>query len=211
MARLLYETDSADKHLSSARLHTRRCALVPNTGKYVDAIDPFYTDLQAKSSERGLKRVAREDAYDEVVFYDSVMDNEVKNLFRDSVKYDSKHPGELVEKKLFPKGKFTVITDINREDEQDAVDALILRVETLGAEHELYPYAALLNEKLTQCRNSTNTLKEKQSEENLAKANEDISKETLRRQYEKNYLDARADLGRNLAERLFPKNPRKKE
>lgn len=36
-------------------------------------------------------------------------------------------------------------------------------------------------------------------------AEEDIAKATLRRQYEINYLDARKQLGKTLAERLFPK------
>ena len=93
---------------------------------------------------------------------------------------------------------------MNREEEPAAVEKLAMRLENLGEKHPLY---ALAQELRTFINASLKAILAYQESVQVLKACEtecEMARTALRRQYEVNYLDARKQLGRALAERLFP-------
>ena len=106
---------------------------------------------------------------------------------------------------IFPEGRFSAITVVNRNQEPDVVEKLAVRLESLGAAHPLYGLAAELKRKVDASRQAIAALTQTITERKKAEAEEEIAQLALRRQYELNYLEARRTLGRDLAERLFPR------
>lgn len=204
MATLLYARDSADKHLKAARMHIRRCAIIKGANDFASAIKPLFLALIQVKNATAIKIEEREDAYDLVMHFDAELDSEIKFLYNACEKYDQKNPGELTLKKVFPQGKFSVITAINYEKQIEAVKQLLLRLESLGESHALFPYVADIKTKMEDSDNAIKVYKNAVSAENLALSEEGIAKSALARQYEKNYLNSREVLGRVFAEKLFP-------
>ena len=85
------------------------------------------------------------------------------------------------------------------------VERLAMRLEDLGKEHALYPMAAELRQQITVSRKTMKAYDDVLQQIKTCEAEEEIARGTLRRQYESNYLDARKQLGKMRAERLFPK------
>ena len=107
--------------------------------------------------------------------------------------------------RVFPDGKFGHIVNMNLQDEPDTVERLALRIENLGKEHPLYPLAAELRNQVAASRKAIKAYEDVIKQLKNCEADEEIAQATLRRQYENNYLDARKQLGKIRAERLFPK------
>ncbi len=80
-----------------------------------------------------------------------------------------------------------------------------MRLESLGEGHPLFGLAADLKGKIAASRQAIDALYLAVTEQKKAEAEEEIAQLKLRRQYELNYLDARRTLGKDAAERLFPR------
>ena len=204
MAQLLYPRDSTQKHLSATRRHLRLCKQVKNTQGLVKQITPAYELVREKDQVLQETKILREDRYDDMLMADNQLDDSVRNLFRRCEEYDRTHPGELVLLQIFPDGKFSHIVNMNREEEPAAVEKLAMRLENLGEKHPLY---ALAQELRTFINASLKAIRAYQESVQVLKVCEtecEMARTALRRQYEVNYLDARKQLGKKLAERLFP-------
>ncbi len=94
---------------------------------------------------------------------------------------------------------------MNLQEEPDTVERLAMRTEALGKEHALYPLAAELRKQVAASRKAIKAYEDVIKQLKSCEADEEIAQATLRRQYENNYLDARKQLGKIRAERLFPK------
>jgi hypothetical protein len=89
-------------------------------------------------------------------------------------------------------------------EEPDEADKIIVKIQSLGQSHAVYPYAVEIKQKADAVRNAINLYKEAIRSEKAAEAELEIAKTDLACQYEHNYLDARKKLGDVEAERLFP-------
>ncbi len=204
MARLLYERDSTDKHLKTVRRHKRLCTKNADAKKLVTNIDPYNKTLKQKQQETNEAVERREDAHDDIMFDDSLLDDCIRNTYDHTEIYERNNPAERTLVKVFPDKKYGNIINMPIQDEPTAAEQIAVRLESLGESHDLYKHAATLRQCIKNVRNSLTAYKEAIKEQKLAEAEEEIAKAELRIQYENNYLDARKEFGKVLAERLFP-------
>ena len=204
MAQLLYERDSSDKHLKAVRRHLRLCTKNAGTKKLTDNITPFYNTLIEKQEATKVAEEARENAHDDVTFEDSALDDCIRNVFDHCEIYERNNLAERALVKVFPDKKYGDIVRMPVQDEPNAAEQIAVRIENLGESHDLFKYASVLRDCIKKVRDAINGYKESIKEQKIAEAEEEIAKADLRMQYENNYLDARKEFGKVLAERLFP-------
>ena len=205
MASMIRETASTDSHLNSARRHQRLCRQVKGAEKYSEAIQPQMDELKAKREETKSKVDNKQDAYDDMILADLNLDNRVRTLHESSKQYDRDNPGANVLIQIFPDGNFSHIVKTSRTKEPDVVEKLAVRVENLGENHVLYPLAQQLRTDIEASHAAIVRFAAAIREQKITEAEEEIAQVHLRRQYEANYLDARKELGRAAADRLFPR------
>ncbi len=205
MAQLLYARDASRKHLGATRRHQRLCRQLTGTGPLVDAIQLPYHELKHKYVATQKLEEQREDRYDDLLIADTLLDDQVRNVFRRCEEHDRTTPTAAVLPLIFPQEKFGPIVNMNMQQEPDAVANLALRLESLGNEHVLFPLAKELRTRITASRKAIAAYEASGQRMKQSRAEEQIAKATLRRQYEANYLDARKQFGKARAERLFPK------
>ena len=205
MAQLLYARDASRKHLGAARRHQRLCRQFTGTGPLVDAIQLPYHELKNRHIATQKLEEQREDRYDDLLIADTLLDDQVRNVFRRCEEHDRATPTAAVLPLIFPQEKFGPIVNMNMQQEPDAVAHLALRLESLGKEHPLFPLAKELRTRITASRKAIAAYEASGQQVKQRQAEEEIAKATLRRQYESNYLDARKQFGKMRAERLFPK------
>lgn len=204
MATMLRPGQSSEAHLNAVRRHIRLCGMSRGVDQYVEAIKPAYDELVAKSRTAAARLEERQNALDSLALLDRDLDGAVKTAFEKVNQHDRKSKVKPVLKTLFPAGKFGPITSMNRLLEPDAVEQLALRFESLGSAHPLFAIAADLRQCVEASRKGIADLNAAITKQKKAEAEEEIAQIALRRQYERNYLNARLDLGREEAERLFP-------
>ena len=205
MAKLINYKDSTNKHLNYANRHIRLCRQVPGADKYVTVIQPYVDELTLKHTETLEKKMLRNAAYDDMVLADMLLDNAVRTSFEKCKQYDRENPGNSVLLQIFPEGTYGDIIKMPMTKEPNEVEKTAVHFENLGESHTLYGQASVLRELINAVNNAVNAYNESIRQLKISEAEEEISKETVRRQYEVNYLDARKELGRVNAEMIFPK------
>ncbi len=205
MAQLLYARDASHKHLNATRRHQRLCRQLTGTGPLVDAIQLPYHELKNKHVATQKLEEQREDRYDDLLIADIQLDDQVRNVFRRCEEHDRATPEAAVLPLIFPQGKFGPIINMNIQQEPDAVANVALRLESLGQEHVLFPLAKELRTRIAASRKAIAAYEASGQQVKQCRAEVDMAKATLRRQYETNYLEARKQFGKTRAERLFPK------
>lgn len=204
MAKLLNTNDSASRCLSWIRRHQRLTKQVVNDTELIQQIQESYDTLKEKVQIHEGKELIREDAYDDLLLSDRNLDDTIRTAFEKCKQYDRDNIGERVLIKIFPDEKFGDIVRLPFAKEVNEVDQIVVRIENLGEEHELYPLAAGIKEKAVTCTNAIQAVENAIREIKIAEAEVDIAKEALIRKYESNYLDARKKYGRRTADKLFP-------
>ncbi len=204
MAQLLYERQSTKAHLNAVSRHIRLCRRASGTEEVIAAINPYYKALIEKQNASEEAKQKREMAYDDVIFNDDLLDDEVRTCYDDCKKHDRKNPGRPVLNIVFPDGKFSPIINAPLKDEPDEVEQLVIRIESLGAEHPLNQTIASLKEGINNCRNALKEYHNSISTQKSVEALEEIAQANLRRQYEYNYLDLIKLFGKKHANRFFP-------
>lgn len=163
-------------------------------------IDPLKVKMDI-TVERDLER---QWAYDDILAADADLDDAIRTLYNSAEIFERENLGAGIITGLFPEGGFTVITDLSIAQESVAAEALATKVESLGAAHALAPHAVKLQTLAAAVRAALVAQDTAIRATKTAEADEEIAQTALRRQYEVNYLDARKNLGRTLAERIFP-------
>jgi hypothetical protein len=204
MARLLYQRDSSAFMLNAIRRHKRLCQQNPNGGTFITAIQPAETALRNTCKLLEDAEFAREDAYDDVQLADYDLDNTIRDTFDAWKPYVRNHATEHEVNRIFPDGTFSRIVRMPYANEPNEADAMAAKIESLGATHQLYPFAAAIKAKTAPVRTAIDAHKETIRKQKLAEAEVEIAKMDAVRAYEINYLDARKQLGVIAAERLFP-------
>lgn len=204
MARLLYQQDSTPLHKRMARRHIRLCGQVQGATSYGQAMLVKLDMLKQKERERIEAEELCENALDDLVLKDAVLDNQVRTLFEDARRNDRDNMTQF-SVVLFPNLTFSDIINMPMSDEPLKVTQLIEKLESFEESHVLRKNI----EPLTQCIGEVNAALDtrRQAVETLRKrqANEELARNEVRAQYESNYLDARKNFGKQKAELLFPK------
>lgn len=204
MARLLYQRDSAEFMLNAVRRHKRLCRKNPNGEPFINAIEPAEAALRGKFGLLQEAEYAREDAYDDVQLADYDLDNVIRDTFDAWKTHLRSNPMEHEATRIFPNGTFSDIVRMSYVDEPNEADGIATKIESLGATHQLYLFAAAIRAKTVIVRKEIEAHKEAIRNQKMAEAELDIAKMSVIRAYEINYLDARKKLGVRIAERLFP-------
>jgi hypothetical protein len=205
MAQLLSSRFSAERCVNSGRRHQRLSKQVVNDETLSNQIQPVMDDCNLKLDTINQKEETREDAYDDLVLADRFLDDEIRSIFDSCKKYDRDHPAEQVLIKIFPDEKFGELVRLPYAIEISEANKLVLRLESLGAEHSLNPFVAKLNAKIDAAVNALAAQSTAIRDEKMAEAEVEIAKEALVRQFELNYLEARRKYGKATAEKLFPR------
>lgn len=206
MATMLNDRDSTDRHLDLTRRHLRLCKQAKGAGAMATAIEPAYQALLQKQAATKGKFDARQDALDDFILRDLELDDGVRTAFEKCKQFDRDNPAAAVLLKIFPDGKYSDLTRIERSKEPDAIEQVAVRFESLGTAHALYAVAADLRAKVQASRTALAAYQDAVRSHKLTEADEEIAQAVLRQQYEANYLEARKILGRAAAERLFPRH-----
>jgi hypothetical protein len=203
MARMLADRDSSALHLNQARRH-ERLARRYRQDAYAVSIRSAIDALQTKADISADKELERQGATDDVAAADADLDDAIRSLFNSAEIFERENLGSGVITGLFPDGGFSSIINISTIQEPAAADALAIRLENLGGAHALAPHAQKIRTLAAAVRDAFTALDAAIRASKAAEAEEEIAQAALRRQYEVNYLEARKQLGRTLAERLFP-------
>ncbi len=106
---------------------------------------------------------------------------------------------------IFPTGKFGGLVNLPVEEEQEALDNLVLRLQSLGEDHPLFVETDTLAVNIEASKAAVAIFEVATKAVKTALTKEEMAKAALRQQYEKNYLQARDMFKRSLAERIFLK------
>ncbi|MGF7138318.1 hypothetical protein [Roseimarinus sediminis] len=204
MAQLLYERHSSNLVLKTVKRHLRLCRQNKGTEAHATAIEPAYNALLEKREAVKTAEEDYESNYDLLVIMDAELDDKVRDAKEAALKFDRDHPGEMTTRRLFPNG-LTPIVFVSSKKESSEVDQLILRINDLGATHELHALIEPLQSALNSCKEALDALALSSEKVTTAETLEKIAKINLVRQYEKNYYTVVSRFGKQFSRRLFPR------
>jgi hypothetical protein len=191
-------------YLRLGRRHARLCRKTPGAEKFAETIQPKLDRLAEKENEKKHILIGREDAYDDVVLCDSLLDDAVRTVFEHVRQYDREHLTRLTDV-LFPKQGYSEIVYKSLQEEPQAVSSLIVKLEGVEAGDELKQYVPLLREKVQASTGAWDAYEQVNAQYRQIQAEEELLKLDVQRQYEINWLDARKLYGQARANNLFPK------
>lgn len=197
--------DSLPKHLDSGLRHMQLCRQNKGGEKYLNAIEPHYNDLSEKADALKTSSLNRVVAKDTVRLKDLLLDDELRKLHNRAKEYDKDFPGSKLTVLLFPLGKISSTISKGYDKEPEIADQIVLKVESLGETHPLYPMAAAIRTAISGCKDALEGHKQAEEAEATAKTIIDLSKANFRKAYSDNYHLAAQDTDKRYAEKLFPK------
>ncbi|HEX3006918.1 MAG TPA: hypothetical protein VHO90_04820 [Bacteroidales bacterium] len=208
----LTDDDSYPRVEDASERHMRLCTQNVNGQKYSNLLKLFYDDFEEKST--AYKKAAKEStfAFDTGKLRNAELDGVLRDVNGRAKEYDRNHPGNSLEKMLFPDG-LTEVVDMPDAAEPEEARSISQKIKSLGAEHVLFPYAALLDAAITACETAFTGIVTANKAEGNAKTDFEITKLKLVKQYNDNFFIAAHDNGKFYAEKLFPKlrKPKKEE
>ncbi len=205
MAKLLSSHDSATRCLNIVRRHERLIKQVVNDSQLISSIKTSRENLEQKVKLKTEKQTVRENTYDDMILSDHNLDDSIRSTYEKCEQYDRGNPSERILKKIFPDEKYGEIVRLPFLKEIASVEKIVIRIESLGASHSIYSLADEIKSRLTNTSEAIKANEASIREIKLAEAEVEIAKESLIRQYESNYLDARKTYGKNTCEKLFPR------
>lgn len=211
MARKLNDSMSSEVHINNSLRHSRRCKQTKGAEILATNINPLITDLEEKQLETRKQKLARDNSYDDMIFNEGALDDQIRNTSDAVKKFDRNNPGRPIYKLIFPEGGFSNILRFSHTKKANTTNQIIERIKSLGEEHALFAQNPLLSASITKYRTSIADLQQAETQVRTAVANEEVAQASLRRQYEFNYLDAIKMFGKKFANRLFPQTVSKKK
>jgi len=203
MAQRLQERFSAEACVAFGKRHLRLNSQTQGAESLTNAIGPAIADLEVRITRVAAAEAEKNSCYDITVFMDTELDNKVKTTADRCIAYDRDHPGSQVYKLVFPDNTFAV-TGVHHLKETAEVKKVITRLETLPQDHLLRAEIAILQEVIGRVDGTIQNYYDAISKHASAKAECDIAKIKLIRQYTANMFDAEKMYGRSDANRLFP-------
>lgn len=212
MARLLNDNMSSSTHISNAKRHVNLCRRTKGADQLVEKILPKIELLKSKKEATETQKDVRDEAFDNVVYFDAELDDTIRTIADDTKVFDRKNTGIPVYNILFPTGKYSDIVRAPFTKEIGLATQLAERIISLGESHQLYSHVEILKNSVTRLKSSIDTLEAEDLKVKTAIAQEELAQAELRMQYEHNFLDAVKVFGKKFANRLFPKSmPRAKK
>jgi hypothetical protein len=203
MAQRLQEKFSAEACVAFGKRHLRLNSQTRGAETLTSAIGPVIADLEVRIANVASAEAEKNSCYDLTVFMDTELDNKVKTTADRCIAYDRDHPGSQVYRLIFPDNTFA-ITSVHHLKETAEVKKIITRLETLPQDHPLRPEITVLQEVIGRVDGTIQNYYDAISKHASAKADCDIAKIKLIRQYTANMFDAEKMYGRTDANRLFP-------
>lgn len=203
MAQRLQEKFSAEACIAFGKRHIRLNTQTQGAETLTNAIGPAIADLEVRIARVNSAEAEKNSCYDITVFMDTELDNKVKTTADRCVAYDRDHPGSQVYNMIFPDNTYA-ITSVHHLKETAEVKKVITRLETLPQDHPLRAEIAVLQEVIVRVDTAIQAYYDAISRHASAKADCDIAKVKLIRQYTANMFDAEKMFGRSNANRLFP-------
>lgn len=204
MAQMLIENSSSEKHLENTERHTRICNRIAAAAFLVTDIQLAIDTLRTATAATAVKEKELTYAYDNIIYLDGLLDNEVYNVFEACKKYDRESGSAPILNSIFITGKLSDIKDAAVMEEPKHVRELMQRLRALGTTHPLYEFVAKLDTKAAESEKAIEAYDAIAKEIALLKVQEEIAQRKLREQYRLNYLHAEEKLGKKTAELLFP-------
>ena len=204
MAKMLSKRNSTPLYLRSTLRHIRLCNRIYGENKYSQAIIPSYDALKLKYEAYEQARLDRYFASDNLFMCDHMLDNAIRTSHERCNQYERENKDAFLLDTFFPDGRFGDIIRQSHAKELNVVEQLALKFESLGDKHPLFKLAAELSGVIRKVKKAMKEYNEAIRTEQLALAEVDIAKETLRKQYAKNYLNAKLEKGRVKADYMFP-------
>lgn len=204
MARMIYKGDSAATHLKMSRRHIRLCGRMQGMESYSKKMQQAADRLAEKYKEKQTATETREDAYDDVIFCDTGLDNMVRTTFEKTRQYDRDHMSRMLDM-LFPARGFSDIVRMPLSKEPQEVGQLIVKLESLEEGHSLREVIDPLKEKVDASQKAWEVYQKTIDQLKKIQAEEELAKMAVRQQYEHNWLDARKAYGVSNADSVFPK------
>jgi len=211
MARKLNDAMSSEVHINNAIRHSRRCKQTNGAEILATNINPLIAELEEKRLETRKQKLVRDNSYDDLIFNEGALDDQIRNTSESVKRFDRNNPGRPAYKLIFPEGGYSNILRFSHTKKANTADQIVERLKSMGEEHALFEQIALLTVAITNQRTSIADLQQAETQVRTAVANEEIAQANLRRQYEFNYLDAIKMFGKTFANRLFPQTVSKKK
>lgn len=204
MAEMLRDSDSSEKHLAVVWRHMRLCALIKGAAKLRVNITPAYERLAQCQSETKKAVEAQENARDVL----TVRGYEAADLLRKTSDLarlaDREATGNPVSAQIFKEGGFGVFLNSQGLCSAASARTVAQRIENLGAGHSLAPQKDELYAAEAAIIAAEQAFEAAVREKGVKHVEEELAQAALRKAYEDNSLDARKELGKRVAERLFP-------
>lgn len=201
----LTEKDSAQKVNDATEKHIHSCnqSSVDAT-KYKNLIQPLYDDFVGKKAKLEEVQKTVKFAKDAIKLSDKKLDNILRDLSGRAKEYDRNNSGTNVALLLFPNGNVTDVIYTSDEKEIEIAHSIAQKIVSLGPDHELFTFAAKIDQAVTNSRTAFDEYKTAQQNEADAKTALTISKVGVVKQYNANYFIAATDVDKTFAESLFP-------
>lgn len=211
MARKLNDAMSSEVHINNSIRHSRRCKQTKGAEVLATSITPLINELDEKSIETKKQKLSRDNSYDDLIFNEGTLDDQIRNTSGAVKQFDRNNPGRPVYKLIFPEGGFSNILRFSHTKKANTAVQIVERLKSLGEEHPLFVQIPLLIAAITKQRTAIADLQQAETQVRTAVANEEVAQANLRRQYEFNHLDAIKMFGKTYANRLFPQTVSKKK
>lgn len=204
MAQKISDRNSTDYILTAVRRQIRLSKQVSGAEKFGTQLVPFRNKLAEKLNATQQSTELRQNAYDDILRSDRILDNTIRNVYGRTREYERDHIGEAITMKIFPNGTFSEIVNLPYAKEPAEADNIAIRIESLGDGHPLFPLAAELRTKSELVRSAITVMADAIRHEKMVQAEEDIAKLEMCRAYEYCIYDAKKELGADGAELIFP-------
>lgn len=184
--------------------HVRLCAQTIGGEKYAAKIKVPYDNLNSKLVNRKAASKNVSAAGDVIWLHNEELNNVIRKVQGRAKEYDKQHLGANTTIFLLPDGNITPIIELKVEEKPVKVNAISLKLVSLGNTHTLFPLAAEVD---LAVNNLTDKLKLREDAKTLySAANTEayVAKVALVNQYNANYFDAAHDVNKEYAEKLFP-------
>ena len=207
----LTESDSLPRVEDAAERHLRLCAQTKNGDKYSTIIQPYFDDFKEKRLIFGKFEKDVNAAQDTVWLNDSILDDVLRDLHGRTKEFDRNNTASEIINILFPNGNLTPVITTPDKEEPDVAHNIKLKIETLGNNHTLYPFASKIESAVSGCRKALQKQVVAIQAQGAASTALYLSKTALVRKYNANYFLAAGEQGKNYAEKLFPQLRSKKK
>jgi len=203
MAQRILDKYSAETCISYAERHLRLNAQCKGTEPLTIAMQPAIADASTKAAMLKGAEKTKFERYDQTLFLDAELDNAIRDTAAKCTSFDRENPTARVYASIFPQNTSPIINTYHL-NEADEVRKVIIRLQALGAEHPLFAEAAALQTIVDKVDNAAQAYYDAITDHARCKAEQEIAKIKLIKQYTANIFNAELMFGRKFSDRLFP-------